>query len=73
MQAERTRWFSAMTEPPVNGDDPSEYEWRCTRDIGRTATKVTTQWLMLCACFCDGCQWRGLTARGLKQWAKGAR
>lgn len=72
MQAERTRWFSAMTEPPVNGASDSVYEVRCPkfqalRDGGeRDRDWIRTIW-------CARCQWRGLTERGVRQWQRGAR
>lgn len=71
MQAERTRWFSAMTEPPVNGSGDAVYERQClylsepTLGFHRKAE--------IGVVFCRGCQWRGLTERGVRQWQRGAR
>lgn len=71
MKAERTRWFSAMTEPPVNGGPDAMYERRCDR------FPVRGVWCALAAelrnTSCDVCQWRGLTERGVRQRMKGAR
>lgn len=55
--SKRTPWFNAKTEPPVNGDENSEYEWRCLPEYGIGRRNVW--WLNQLAC--HKCEWRGLT------------
>ena len=59
MPAKRSPWFSARTEPPVNGDRHALYERRCP--LGNIAHEVELVGkTRLIDSACDRCQWRGL-------------
>lgn len=54
--SKRTPWFNVKREPPVNGDENSEYEWRC---LPIHETKRQTLW-WISRWSCRYCEWRGL-------------
>lgn len=57
---QRTRWFSAQKEPPVNGGLGAMYELRCMSRNGWRKPEMWSVFEMSTAA-CPHCQWRGLT------------
>lgn len=58
----RTPWFSAQSQPPVNGGPDAVYELRCLspyEDSWARPKRWTRYEIETCAC--PHCQWRGLT------------
>jgi len=56
----RSPWFSAKAQPPVNGGDYAEYEWRCEHRWLNGRETRTKRALRTVYANCDRCQWRGL-------------
>lgn len=56
----RSPWFSAKAQPPVNGGDKSVYEWRCEHRWHNGRGTQTKRALHTVYANCDRCQWRGL-------------
>lgn len=56
----RTPWFSAQSQPPVNGGPGDKYEVRC---LGWNGWDKPERWSRktIKDCACPHCQWRGLT------------
>jgi hypothetical protein len=73
MKAERSPWFRARMNPPVNGGKYAEYEWRCSKYDPLYTVPIYAYALKDKKIVCPSCEWRGLTERGVKQWKKGAR
>jgi hypothetical protein len=57
-----TPWFNAKKQPPVNGRDYAEYDWRCIHPI-RGSYGPERRWkdsIIRVGWECPHCEWRGL-------------
>ncbi len=65
-----TPWFNAQKQPPVNGGDYADYEWRCfgpgnyfgnSRNYG--PEKRGKNSIIRVSVGCAYCEWRGLAGK----------